>query len=219
MKKVIIFCLLCTANLALFSIEWIEEEVFYTLTGEWVENIHDIEYPEEEMSWGMSKVNPISSVLIDLLSRPPYISNGASFIYIAKIDRIGIDVIRIYGNDKEVFTFHIEESGSIWFEEKNMGPNQYDKQLRKLDGPKIEFNGLIYTTDYYLNVRAEGRIDSRKIKIINPGSLFIITEKGRSDTINGVQGIWMKIKLIDGSEGWCFSAYIRVSIVNRLQEP
>lgn len=43
---------------------------------------------------------------------------------------------------------------------------------------------------------------------INTG--FRILEKGtKQETIGGDTGVWYKVRLLDGKEGWFFGAYVR----------
>ncbi len=57
--------------------------------------------------------------------------------------------------------------------------------------------------------------NSKAIRIFNIDEKLELIETGKSETINGVKGNWIKVKTEKGEIGWCFDAYLKE--VNRVE--
>jgi len=42
------------------------------------------------------------------------------------------------------------------------------------------------------------------------GELVTVIKEGNVETIDGITSIWVKVKLDDGTEGWCFGGYLGI---------
>jgi hypothetical protein len=44
--------------------------------------------------------------------------------------------------------------------------------------------------------------------LINRGAWVQIVEEGETETIDGLSSAWVKVRLQDNTEGWCFGGYL-----------
>lgn len=59
-----------------------------------------------------------------------------------------------------------------------------------------------------LRLRSGGSIRESSIKTLAKGTRVTIVETGRVDYIDDMVNYWTKVRLDDGSEGWCFGGYL-----------
>lgn len=78
--------------------------------------------------------------------------------------------------------------------------NLFDMQL-PLD------NTIFFATDN-LNIRESSGVGGKKLSMAKKGSTLNVIEVGRKETIDGITAPWVRVRLEDGTEGWCFAGYI-----------
>ena len=78
--------------------------------------------------------------------------------------------------------------------------NLFDMQL-PLD------NTIFFATDN-LNIRESSGVSGKQLSMAKKGSTLNVIEVGRKETIDGITAPWVRVRLEDGTEGWCFAGYI-----------
>ena len=72
-----------------------------------------------------------------------------------------------------------------------------------------------YAKIYYLptidnlRFRESPTLNGKVIRILKKNDVLELIEKGKTETIKGVNGTWVKVKTDLGEEGWCFDAYLK----------
>ena len=66
---------------------------------------------------------------------------------------------------------------------------------------------VFYATDN-LNIRESSSLSGKKLYTAKKDSALNIIEGGRKETIDGITAPWIKVRLRDGTEGWCFAGYV-----------
>ena len=66
---------------------------------------------------------------------------------------------------------------------------------------------VFYATDN-LNIRESSGLNGKKLYTAKKGNVLNIIEIGAKDKIDGITAPWVKVRLPDGTEGWCFSGYV-----------
>ena len=66
---------------------------------------------------------------------------------------------------------------------------------------------VFYATDN-LNIRESSGLSGKKLYTAKKDSALNIIEVGRKETIDGITAPWVRVRLQDGTEGWCFAGYI-----------
>lgn len=59
-----------------------------------------------------------------------------------------------------------------------------------------------------LRLRSQESTVSQTLMTMQPGTAVKITALGKQQTIDGITANWVKVKLDDGTEGWCFGGYL-----------
>jgi len=59
-----------------------------------------------------------------------------------------------------------------------------------------------------LRFRETPDLKGKFIRSLIKGEKLELIEKGKSETIDGVKGVWVKVKTEKGEIGWCFDAYL-----------
>jgi len=59
-----------------------------------------------------------------------------------------------------------------------------------------------------LRFRESPTLDGKYIRTLKKGEKLQLLETGKTETINGVKGTWVKVKTEKGEIGWCFDAYL-----------
>ncbi len=185
----------------------ITEEVYYTLTGIWVEEITDADYPTSNFCWGLSKVNPVSSYVIDLCSNPPRFSNMIESQEILYVERTQ-NVFRLILSGKDTVTIHLGFDGALWYEEKYIGRNQESNPLYRLDGPMLIRDAIYLTPTARLLLRSEPSQNGNILTVLSPGKLIRVKEEGPMDFIDNINDKWYFVEILNGIEGWCFGDYL-----------
>jgi len=72
----------------------------------------------------------------------------------------------------------------------------------------LKYFGVL--TDDRIRLRSEATTSSESLGTYPINTGFRILEKGtKQETIGGDTGVWYKVRLLDGKEGWFFGAYVR----------
>jgi hypothetical protein len=68
--------------------------------------------------------------------------------------------------------------------------------------------GTRYKAMENLRLRNKGSLSGEIIQIIKRDEWIIVLEEGNEETIDGKTSIWVKVRLNDNTEGWCFGGYL-----------
>ncbi|MGI5174408.1 SH3 domain-containing protein [Treponema sp. OMZ 840] len=87
----------------------------------------------------------------------------------------------------------------------------YDKlyiSVQNLFDMKLPLNTTAFYTQAHLNILDKAGSDGTKLSTANKGTQLRILELGAKEKIDGITASWVKVRLQDGTEGWCFSRYL-----------
>lgn len=76
-----------------------------------------------------------------------------------------------------------------------------------LFGSRYSAGKRVYAADN-LNIRADPNVRGEKVVLAGKGSPLTVLEEGKKETIDGITAPWIKVRLPDGKEGWCFAGYV-----------
>jgi hypothetical protein len=82
-------------------------------------------------------------------------------------------------------------------------PRRGDKQIE---------SGKPYRTVEILKLRVTEERTSEIITEIPENTTVLVLETGAEDTIDSIKANWVKVRLADGTEGWCFGGYLLADI-------
>ena len=68
--------------------------------------------------------------------------------------------------------------------------------------------GNRYITTANLRLRTAGNLSGEIIRTMQNGEFITVLEKGARETINGITSVWIRVRMDDGTEGWCFGGYV-----------
>ena len=117
----------------------------------------------------------------------------------------------ISGKEQEQFREQIEKRS------KRLPPwmleflDYYDKlyiSVQNLFDMQLPLETTVFYTQANLNIRDKAGTDGTKLRMITKGTRLRLLEIGAKDKIDGITAPWVKVRLPDGTEGWCFSGYI-----------
>lgn len=87
----------------------------------------------------------------------------------------------------------------------------YDKlyiSVQNLFDMQLPLETTVFYTQANLNIRDKAGTDGTKLRMITKGTRLRLLEIGAKDKIDGITAPWVKVRLPDGTEGWCFSGYV-----------
>ena len=87
----------------------------------------------------------------------------------------------------------------------------YDKlyiSVQNLFDMQLPLETTVFYTQANLNMRDKAGTDGTKLRTIIKGTRLRLLEIGAKDKIDGITAPWVKVRLSDGTEGWCFSGYV-----------
>jgi len=82
-----------------------------------------------------------------------------------------------------------------------------DKSAQKTSASRYSVGSVYYASDN-LNIRVAPNLQAEKVVLAAKGSPLTVLEEGKKETIDGITAPWVKVRLPDGKEGWCFAEYI-----------
>jgi hypothetical protein len=82
-------------------------------------------------------------------------------------------------------------------------PRRADKQIEA---------GKPYRTAEILKLHVSEDRNSETIMEMPENTAVLVLETGAEDTIDGIKANWVKVRLADGREGWCFGGYLLADI-------
>jgi len=131
---------------------------------------------------------------IILLNSDEMIAKGKQFA-IEYLSLNSKDILSIFG------TYFYKENGKL-----------YKKRplfLMKIIEDNNVSNKKQFTTKIdNLRFRERPDLDSKVIRVFKKSEKLTILETGKTETIDGVKGTWVKVKTEQGEIGWCFDAYL-----------
>ena len=68
--------------------------------------------------------------------------------------------------------------------------------------------GSTYSAQDNLNMRSDPNMQAPKTGLIPKGNIITLMEIGRTVFIDGIKAPWVRVRLADGTEGWCFAGYL-----------
>ena len=86
---------------------------------------------------------------------------------------------------------------------------EVSKSRQGLFGSRYSAGKRVYAADN-LNIRAAPNVRGEKVVLAGKGSPLTVLEEGKKETIDGITAPWIKVRLPDGKEGWCFAGYVAV---------
>ena len=84
---------------------------------------------------------------------------------------------------------------------------EVSKSRQGLFGSRYSAGKRVYAADN-LNIRAAPNLQAEKVVLAAKGSPLTVLEEGKKETIDGITAPWIKVRLPDGKEGWCFAGYV-----------
>lgn len=87
----------------------------------------------------------------------------------------------------------------------------YDKlyiSVQNLFDMQLPLETTVFYTQANLNIRDKAGTDGTKLRTIIKGTQLRLLEIGAKDKIDGITAPWVKVRLPDGTEGWCFAGYV-----------
>ena len=84
---------------------------------------------------------------------------------------------------------------------------EVSKSRQGLFGSRYSAGKRVYAADN-LNIRAAPNVRGEKVVLAGKGSPLTVLKEGKKETIDGITAPWIKVRLPDGKEGWCFAGYI-----------
>ncbi|MGI5174410.1 SH3 domain-containing protein [Treponema sp. OMZ 840] len=133
-----------------------------------------------------------------------------------------ISFIKLYGNDSDIVSF-VSKTGKERFaalletRSENVPTrirafsDLYDKlyiSVQNLFDMKLPLRTTAFYTQANLNIRDKAGTDGTKLRTVNKGTKLKIVEIGAKEKIDGITAPWVRVRLEDGTEGWCFSGYL-----------
>lgn len=78
--------------------------------------------------------------------------------------------------------------------------------------------GTRYIAMENLRLRSRGSLSSKIIRVIERDEWVTVLEEGNEETIDDLTSIWVKVRLTDNTEGWCFGGYLGLDFLRRNKE-
>jgi hypothetical protein len=206
--KSILICLIIFSSLSCNAIE--DSKFLEKIIGVWNPNDREYRGIAKDYYWGLSKYTTNVSVT--------FLTNKNNELYILSPGFV-IDVISINKIDEniyELFCYVEDRKKSISIE--LLGNNEikiingflyFDEEIyKKIGGPNIPFNDYYISKNKLLVLKNEPSQDSSNALKVQHGEKLLIIEYGQRESINNIEGYWLKVKNENGSVGWCFDAYL-----------
>jgi hypothetical protein len=71
-----------------------------------------------------------------------------------------------------------------------------------------------YIVTENLRLRNKGNLSGNIIRTIEKGNFVTVIEEGNLETIDDLTSAWVKVRLSDNTEGWCFGGYLGFKELN-----
>ena len=89
----------------------------------------------------------------------------------------------------------------------------------KLDSIEVVDKYFVVGTRYMamenLRLRTRGSLSSGIIRTIERDEWVTVLEEGNEETVDGLTSIWVKVKLNNNTEGWCFGGYLGLDFLRK----
>jgi len=82
------------------------------------------------------------------------------------------------------------------------------KLIQKELADKYFVIGDYYLTQDNLRLRDIASLSGKVLTVISAYDWVKILEEGKEETIDGITSVWVKVKLLNNKEGWCFGGYL-----------
>jgi len=184
-------------------------DIYLCLCGVW-----DISmgYGEKNsFSWGKAEYVANRSIVIDLGDDEPYLLAGmmgtCKILNVSKKNKkYSIDIL-FRNNKKYTLDITVVNDTTLyfhemeWFRDVNLLPLYGEKnQYFRLDGPKIQYYKSKINN---LRLRNESSLKGLIIRNLSKIDKMLILKKGKRETIDGIDGNWVKILTDKNEIGWC----------------
>lgn len=137
------------------------------------------------------------------------INTRSSFTFLFLFDRDFLDIfVDDFSKHFATFCRYNDETKQ---EIKNLiNYNSYDEEnvtwpMRESKNHKAGSSCIVIES---LRLRKEESTASAILQTMDRGTPVKITALGKQQTIDGITANWVKVKLDDGTEGWCFGGYL-----------
>lgn len=114
-----------------------------------------------------------------------------------------IDFIKEYSYYTNGSRSFFEAVGNFSFDERDLF-----KLIQRELADKYFVVGDYYKTKDYLRLRDKASLSGNTLTTISANDWVKILEEGKEDTIDDIKSVWVKVKLLNNKEGWCFGGYL-----------
>jgi hypothetical protein len=214
-KKFLLFFLLLFLNHLVFclnnnikNVPGLNDEIYNKLSGVWNTNV-DYKTILRKFSWGYSKYTVNTSFVIDFGKKDVDSGTGFGSLNIVSIEKMKNNVFKLNLTVPEGFEVFItikylkDDTISVYDQNGMIDNGTY----YKIGGPNIKI--LLTPTIDNLRFRETPDLNGKYIRSLKQGEKLELIEKGKTETINGTKGTWLKVKTEKGEIGWCFDAYLK----------
>jgi hypothetical protein len=92
------------------------------------------------------------------------------------------------------------------------GSQNFELDYIEVVNNKYFIVGTAYTIMENLKLRSTGDLSGKVIRTMQRGEFATVINEGKVETIDGITSSWVKVKLNDGTEGWCFGGYLGIRL-------
>ena len=95
-----------------------------------------------------------------------------------------------------------------------MSENLFYRQSYNNCGPYSVMAGVLWTMftlsgkNTLLKIRESPSLSAKQIGRLVKAECATVIELGEDVTIDGIESAWVKVRIKDGAEGWCFAGYL-----------
>lgn len=114
-----------------------------------------------------------------------------------------IDFMKKYNNYSNGYIPMYEALEKFSFRER-----EFMELVQKELADKYFVIGDYYRAKDNLRLRSNASISGDILKVINEDEWVTVLEEGKEETIDGITSVWVKVKLLNNKEGWCFGGYL-----------
>jgi len=218
MRKFLILTLFISIGFISCADQNIDKEIYNILCGVW-DLYPNYEKTETKYSWGKAVKVMFGSIIIDLGNKIPYILGpvrACPIVSTRKITDKKYALTIIFPDDSKYdLIINLNENSSLWFEEMDWFKNidflaefGKDHPYYKISGPENKDNPYFETIIDNLRFRATPSTDGIFLRMLQKGEKLNLLQKGKTETIEGIEGTWVQVRTEKGEVGWCFDAYL-----------
>jgi hypothetical protein len=158
---------------------------------------HYTHYFHKDMTNYGNKLKKLNRMELELYKNCIFANRGYSFQ-----DSKWLDFMKEYYRDLNSYSM-IETLERLW---------GYDGQLLELIQKELADQyfviGDYYKTKDFVRLMNRPSLSGNLLTTISKNEWVNILDEGETETIDGVTSAWVKVKLLNKKEGWCFGGYL-----------